>query len=108
MNLYRHGDLVFKQLTELPKELKQLDIENNTFVLALGEVTGHKHVMTAKKEGDMRIFQDTQGRYILEVGAPTELSHEEHKTLVFTPGVYLMDNEREHDYFARESRQVMD
>jgi len=109
MNLYRHGDLVFKQLTELPSNLKKLALgKGNSFVLALGEVTGHKHVMVAEKEADMNVFQDAQGRYILEVKAPTKLSHEEHRTLTFVPGVYIMDNEREHDYFAHESRQVID
>lgn len=108
MSLYRHGDLIFKQLAELPSNLKKLVLEDNKFVLALGEVTGHKHVMTAEKEDDMNIFQDAQGRYILEVKAPTKLSHEEHQTLTFQPGIYVMDNEREHDYFLHEERQVID
>jgi hypothetical protein len=108
MNLYRHGDLIFKQLPGLPENLKPLALKDNKFVLALGEVTGHKHVMTADKEEDMQIFQDAQGRYVLEVKAPTKLSHEEHQTLTFQPGIYIMDNEREHDYFQQEARQVID
>lgn len=108
MELYRHGDLMFKQPSELPKNIKQLELENNQFVLALGEVTGHKHVMTAETEDDMRIYQDAQGHYILEVVKPTKLSHEEHHTLTFVPGIYIMENEREHDYFTQEARQVID
>lgn len=108
MNLYRHGDLIFKQLTELPKNLTPLSLNENKFVLALSEVTGHKHVMTAEKEEDMRIFQDAQGHYILEVISPTKLSHEEHATLTFQPGIYVMDNEREHDYFQEATREVID
>jgi len=108
MNLYRHGDLIFKQLTELPQNLKKLTLDENKFVLALGEVTGHKHVMTAEQEEDMQIFQDAQGHYILEVKRPTKLSHEEHVTLTFQPGIYIMENEREHDYFKHEERQVID
>lgn len=109
MDFYRHGDLIFKKLKSLPSNLKELSLgKKNDFVLALGEVTGHKHVMTAEKKTDMKIFQDPQGRYILEVKAPTKLSHEEHRTLTFQPGVYIMDNEREHDYFEHESRQVID
>lgn len=108
MKLYRHGDLIFKQLNELPEKIKEVAVENNQFVLALGEVTGHKHVMTAEKEDDMRIFQDSQGHYILEVVKPTKLSHKEHATLEFEPGIYKMDNEREHDYFEQQSRQVID
>ena len=106
--LYRHGDLIFKQLAELPEKLKSLSLENNSFVLALGEVTGHKHVMVAEREGDLHMFVDAQGRYVLEVIAPTKLSHEEHNTLTFQPGIYVMDNEREHDYFEQATRQVID
>lgn len=108
MELYRHGDLIFKQLSELPSNLKKLTLSDNSFVLALGEVTGHKHVMTAEKEEDLKIFQDSQGRYVLEVVHPTTLSHEEHATLTFRPGIYVMDNEREHDYFQQVERQVID
>lgn len=108
MNLYRHGDLVFKQIKELPKNLKKLELTNKSFVLALGEVTGHKHVMAAETEQDMEIFQDAQGRFYINVFNPTKLSHEEHRTLTFTPGIYRMENEREHDYFTRQSRQVID
>lgn len=107
-NLFRHGDLIFKPLAKKPKSVKELDITNNQFVLALGEVTGHKHVMTEEKKGDMRIFQNNEGLYILEVLKPTQLSHEEHDTLVFEPGLYIMENEREHDYFTEETRQVLD
>lgn len=99
---------MFKKIDALPSGLKKLSLTNNQFVLALGEVTGHKHVMTATKEDDMRIYQDSEGRYVLEIGAPTRLSHEEHSTLEFAPGIYLMENEREHDYFTQQERQVLD
>ena len=106
-NLYRHGDLIFKELTELPSDLTEMNVDKS-FVLALGEVTGHKHVMVAEKKGDMKVYKDRQGRYILSISEPTKLSHEEHKTLTFKPGLYIMDNEREHDYFTHQSRQVLD
>lgn len=106
--LYRHGDLIFKKLATLPEGAALVQKEGKSFVLALGEVTGHKHVMTAEKPKDMRIFQDSEGRYVLEVIEPTKLSHEEHATLTFEPGIYLMDMEREHDYFEKQERQVID
>lgn len=108
MEIYRHGDLVFKKLDALPSGVKAVKVQDKKFVLALGEVTGHKHVMTATKDDDMKIYQDSEGRYVLQIGAPTQLSHEEHRTLTFKPGIYLMDNEREHDYFTQQSRQVLD
>lgn len=108
MENYRHGDLIFTPLEKLPAGLKKMKVDNKKFVLALGEVTGHMHVMTEEKEDDMRIYQDAQGRYVLEINKPTVLSHEEHNALTFKPGIYLMNNEREHDYFEQASRQVLD
>jgi len=107
-NIYRHGDLIFTPLEKLPEDLMPIQLENNEAVLALGEVTGHRHVMRSQKEGDMKLFKDAQGRFVLEVKKPTELSHEEHKTLIFAPGFYVMDNEREHDYMEHVVRQVID
>lgn len=106
-NIYRHGDLVFTQVNELPKFLSKLK-NADSVVLALGEVTGHKHVMRAEKKEDMEIYKDSQGRFVLSIKAPTKLSHEEHSTLVFQPGIYVMDNEREHDYFDQSSKEVLD
>lgn len=104
---YRHGDLIFTELSELPASAKAV-ASDTSVVLALGEVTGHKHVMVAEKKQDMQVFKDSQNRYILKINAPTKLSHEEHRTLTFKPGLYLMDYEREHDYFTHETRQVLD
>lgn len=120
MQSYRHGDLIFKPVSKIDRRsLKKmpLDIIKSTvdgakkkfgFTLALGEVTGHKHVMVADKKDDLKVYQDTFGRFVIDVAKETTLSHEEHAPLTFTPGIYLMEIEREHDYFQQSARQVYD
>lgn len=114
MQHYRHGDLIFKPATFSldKKSLKKMKLDEVGkkfgFTLALGEVTGHKHVMVADKKDDLKVYQDTFGRFVVEVVKPTTLSHEEHAPLTFQPGIYLMEIEREHDYFKQSARQVYD
>lgn len=113
MQTYRHGDLIFKPVAKVDKRsLKKLALDKIDkkfgFTLALGEVTGHKHVMVAEKKDDLQIYQDSFGRFVVEVSKPTVLSHEEHAALTFQPGIYLMEIEQEHDYFKQSARQVYD
>lgn len=106
MNIYRHGDLSFHPYEGDIKELTEIK-GGNSFVLALGEHTGHKHVISAEK-GSMRIFKDLDGNFVLEVKDNASLVHEEHKAIEFKPGVYKMKTEQEYDYFLESIRQVQD
>ena len=99
---YRHGDLFFKPVDSIEgKEVKH----NGSFVLAEGETTGHKHVITAER---MEIRQAENGRFYLSLGTEGTISHEEHKTITLPPGLYEMGNEREKDWFSKSVRQVID
>ena len=108
MNNFRHGDLIFTKLSELPKNLKKIDVKDN-FALAYGEHTGHSHrLMVAEKLKDINVFQDEQGRYVMEVIKPVDLVHEEHKTITITPGIYIQEHEHEFDYFTKSIQKVID
>lgn len=110
MNIYRHGDLSFHPIEKLPEGLEEVKHEGK-FVLAEGEFTGHKHLMTVERPKDMTLMQDKEGRFYIKLDAEAKLSHEEHKELQFTPGLYKMNVEREYDYFEQEKgriRQVLD
>lgn len=106
MNIYRHGDLSFHKYEGKTGELVEVK-HTGSFTLALGEHTGHKHVISAPK-GEMRIFKDSEGNYVLEISKKAELVHEEHHAITFEPGVYKMKTEREYDYFLEEVKQVQD
>lgn len=104
----RHGDLNFRRLEKLPKRLKKKQGENS-FVLALGEHTGHSHVITKdREETSLEVFEKDGKTYLsISYGSAT-ITHEEHKPITFSPGIYEMGFEREYDYFMEEIKQVID
>jgi len=104
--IYRHGDVILLKIEALPDGLKKIE-NNGSFVLALGETTGHKHVLTAPKI-DLEVYQDAQGRNYFKVNSDARLSHEEHGTLVITPDIYVQGQEREKDWFSGAVRKVVD
>ncbi len=101
---YRHGDLSFHPINELPKGLKEIK-HKGEYVLAYGEHTGHKHKIVAEK---MQIFQDGNGRYYLKVNNSATITHEEHKTITLRPGIYRQEQELERDAFLNEIKKVVD
>lgn len=107
MNYYRHGDLSFHFLQEAPKNLKKVECDGS-FVLAYGEVTGHRHLLKEREADSFDIFQNENGQYVLNIKKPTQLFHEEHQTIIIQPGWYIQENEREFDWFQEGVRKVID
>jgi len=103
---YRHGDISFHKVEALPKEVK-LFKKCSSFVAALGETTGHKHLITATKEA-LEIYKNEKGEIYLVIGDKTIITHEEHRPVKFKKGVYKMANEREYDWFAKNTVRVLD
>jgi hypothetical protein len=104
-NILRHGDIALYEVAIVP-EGKKIE-HKGSFVLALGETTGHKHVITATT-GTMTIYETSKGeRYIVLTGKAT-LSHEEHKTIVVNPKTYFVGHEREKDWMQMVVRKVID
>lgn len=105
MKILRHGDLSFHAVKEAPFINK---IKNDgTFVLALSEHTGHKHVIT-KEEGTMEIGKDANGDIFLVIDGRAVLTHQEHNPIEFTTGVYHMKKQREYDPFQKIIDYVAD
>lgn len=98
--MYRQGDLIIKKIDILPDNLKKAS--NN--VLAYGEVTGHKHQLKSKQ---VLVYEKDNAKY-LKLTKPTELIHEEHKSINLDVGNYVILHEREFDPIKSELRQVLD
>lgn len=109
----RHGDLLLIRIDKMPSKLKKTESK----VLAVGEVSGHKHQLNgqvtvwenADKETLGTLVSSLQGKKLLHNAIPRkffnaytnqELVHEEHKPLAIEEGVYAVVIEREHDPFA--------
>ncbi|WP_448529155.1 hypothetical protein [Raineya sp.] len=105
--IYRHGDVVIFRLPEKELGKKQLNPKPvQKLVLALGEVTGHKHLL----EGDLMLLENNaaNGEFLFEVKNTAILQHEEHDTIVLEKGFYLKVNQVEYDPFNDLVRFVYD
>lgn len=103
-NYYRHGDISFHPIDELPENLKEIK-HDGEYILAYGEATGHHHKIVGDR---LEIFQDSEGRHYLKVNVPSDLTHQEHHTITFQPGIYRQEQEREFDYWQLAVRRVID
>lgn len=102
MKLYRHGDLLIKEISKLPDNLKKLD--NTT--LAYGEVTGHHHTIT--KQPWVTVYQNDGGIKFVQLDEKAELTHQEHKTIEIEKGLYEVIIEKEFDPWSEEINKVKD
>lgn len=101
MNIYRHGDVLLKEIDSIPKSAKKIKDKN----LAYGEATGHSH-----RFADPRLierFSDANKNYLL-VCEDADLIHEEHKKIRVKKGKYEQIQEREYDYAEQNMRSVVD
>lgn len=85
---YRHGDVLLKRVGNASKN----QVGESKIVLAEGEVTGHKHVLS----GAVREFRDVNGQRMVEVQEQAELTHEEHAPITVGAGVYQVVQQREY------------
>ena len=105
--LYRHGDLLIKQIDQIPLMAKPL----STNIIAEGEITGHNHklygsqqVYGTHSDKNFRIIEPTYFQAKEEIS----LKHQEHDTLKISKGNYVILHEREHDPFNIVEIKVQD
>ena len=104
MNIYRHGDVLLKEIKSLPQNLTKL----SHGILAEGETTGHKHQLITKTKNAFQLYRNEKGVMFLEVFTETPLVHEEHKTISIAPSIYEIGIEREYDPFEKLMNSVKD
>lgn len=105
MKKFRQGDVYILQVED-QEEHKFHEADN--FILAYGEVTGHKHKLSPKQGGTIAIDKVDDMKIFVNVeGAGAEVTHEEHETIDLEPGKYEVRIQREYDP-VRDSRAVLD
>ena len=88
MELYRQGDVLLKRVEKTAGRL----VGEGERVLAEGEVTGHRHVLT----GATKFFENGNGTVMVEVEEEGALLvHEEHHELQIPAGAYAVVLQRE-------------
>ncbi|MDD5178301.1 MAG: hypothetical protein PHT54_03430 [Candidatus Nanoarchaeia archaeon] len=104
--IYRHGDICLTPI----KTDKKLELVKRTdrFVLAEGETTGHKHLLTAESQTEFEVLKDEEGRLYLCLEGKADLTHEEHNKIEVMPDLYVIGNEQEWNYFENAAQKVID
>lgn len=103
--IYRHGDIGIIPINKIKKEYKV--IKNN--ILAWGEATGHNHKILPKtKEDIVEVYENEKGELAVKVKGKAVLTHQEHKTIEIPTGTYMVQREREYDYWSLSTRKVID
>ena len=98
----QQGDVLLRLISEKPSGKT---IAKGRCVIAHGE-SGHSHVIDAP-ESDAQLIQDGE-RMLLELTASANLTHEEHKPIALSPGLYEIGRVNEYDYLSKMVRKVVD
>jgi hypothetical protein len=101
---FQQGDVILRRLDAMP-EGKAKVVSKGRCVVAHGE-SGHSHVIDAP-ESEAELIQIGE-RMILSLKSEQTLTHEEHKTQTYAPGLYDVGRVNEYDYFTEMTRKVAD
>jgi hypothetical protein len=124
--IYRQGDILLLPVAALPElraavaqnlsdvvaastkvSLLPVAAEHGRLILAHGEVTGHHHSFALAH--NVALFREDGsggGLFLSVTGAPADLEHQEHSTIVVPPGEYAVVRQRE--YSPEAIRRVED
>ncbi len=90
---YRQGDVLLQQVSGVPDHARHALVPGGQTVLALGELTGHAHVLSV--EGELAESETADTRFVT-LGVEGVLTHEEHASIVVPPGTYEVVRQREY------------
>jgi len=97
--LYRHGDLLIRQIKKIPESATQL----STSIIAHGE-NGNTH----KLHGSHQVYEMPDKQILFEAKQDLSLKHQEHSMLKISKGNYVVVHEREHNPFKNIQEEVID
>ena len=105
MKMYQQGDVLLKSIDVIPDGAKVVEPRDGLFVLAEGEVTGHKHAI--EEIAGVR-FLEKDGMFYIQNETPVKVRHEEHREITLPIGIWKVEGVREYDHFKEEARRVID
>lgn len=105
----RHGEVIIKKVSNIPTGAKLIE-QGNSLIVGHSE-SGHHHVMTVEKGTTIKMYE-IDGKTYLDLPAKGELKHqkssENHKTQVFSPGLYIREIRESYSYAQKVMRRVLD
>lgn len=99
----QQGDVVLRKLKSMPDGKAEV-ISRKRLVIAEGEHTGHAHVI----EDDEAELIQVGERMLLKLTKSATVTHEEHKPIRLSPGIWEVGRVKEFDYMSMMERQVVD
>jgi hypothetical protein len=103
----RQGDVLALAVDQIPSDAVEQPANGKKLILALGEATGHHHRFEFMDTShNVKMFQTNTGARYLNVTAPVDLLHEEHRAATVPVGKYLLPQQVE--YTPAELRRVAD
>jgi hypothetical protein len=106
METFKHqGDVTFTEVDSLPVGAKEV-FHTGEFILALGEITGHKHKASSET---MQVYMNGEDIFLISVDEEIEITHEEHFPIVLPKHkIIKIGREQEKDWFELVVRAVND
>ena len=99
------GDIPSRYIAKLPKGAKP----RKSNVIALGEATGHHHILEVVDE-NATLYEDGLGNLFALVKAPTRLLHNQHGYVEYAPGIVQFGEKgaMQVEYDGEEERAMLD
>ncbi len=88
--LYRHGDVLLRQIDRLPVQAQRRD----GVTLAHGEVTGHSHRIA--DPSTVQLWAQGSTLFLEVMASTAALVHEEHRRIDLPQGFYQVWKQREY------------
>ena len=111
MQMFSHGECNFFELSELPKNLKKVEIKENFFVVGESETHGNDHRVAVLDKENVQFFRDELERLYLKADVTTEIycpKEARHDKVIINPGIYEINKAMEVDPLTQRLRQVAD
>ncbi len=108
MKLHRHGEVLIREITSIPKEAKLIS-EVKEFVAGHSE-SGHNHILTAT--APFKVFE-FEGKTYLDIPLEAKLTHqkqgtETHGVQILQPGLYERIIKKSYSYLDKVMKRVND
>jgi len=107
MSQMYQGDIVRLKIKKPLGKVSFQPLPKQGLVVAEGEVTGHKHLLVAEPESLIDFGRDEHGWYIKVKKGRAKLTHNIHKPLMLTEGLWFIGGQFEYSEIEK-LRRVQD
>ena len=104
-----HGEVIAKQIEQLPKECTKVNTIANYYVVGESETHGNDH-RVAVKEREVEFYERNGVLYMKNL-SETEIfcpNDDKHTAIKMPAGFWEFGHAQEYDYIEQESRRVAD